>query len=173
MTNFGEKIIAQFRASLDARSHETLNAALKQIVDTKKRGGKVMVVTGSGPNIHEGVTTLIAEMIHKGLIDAVSTSSAVISHEMNGSLDRIKRVDAQALGMDINSMPMGNLFEFTLMQESELNTLEREMVLDRELIGKDRLGVHPNRNTATVWISFNSLLAYVNHFGNRVEYISV
>ena len=143
MTNFGEKIIAQFRASLDTRSQETLNAAIKQIVDAKKRGGKVMVVTGSGPNIHEGVTTLIAEMIHKGLIDAVSTSSAVVSHEMSGSLDRVKRVDAQALGMNKNSMPMGNLFEFTMMQESELDTLEREMVLDRELIRKaDTLRVH-------------------------------
>ena len=82
MTNFGEKLIAEFRISLDVRSQETLDKAIKQIVDTKKRGGKLMVVTGSGPNIHEGVTTLIAEMIHKGLIDAVSTSSAVITHEM-------------------------------------------------------------------------------------------
>ena len=33
-----------------------------------------MVVTGSGPNIHEGVTTLIAELMHKGVIDGVITS---------------------------------------------------------------------------------------------------
>ena len=143
MTNFGEKLIAQFRTSLDVRSQETLDTAIQQIVETKKRGGKVMVVTGSGPNIHEGVTTLIAEMIHKGLIDAVSTSSAVVSHEMGGSLDRVKRVSAQALGMEINYMPRGDLFEFTLIQEAELNTLEREMLLDRELIKKaDTLPVH-------------------------------
>jgi len=143
MTNFGEKIIEQFRASLDARSQDTVNTAIQQIVNAKKRGGKIMVVTGSGPNIHEGVTTLIAEMIHKGLIDAVSTSSAVVSHEMGGSLDRVKRVSAQALGMDMQSMPRGDLFEFTLMQEQELGTLEREMVLDRDLIKKgDTLPVH-------------------------------
>jgi hypothetical protein len=143
MTNFGEKLIAQFRASLDERSQETLDTAISQIVETKKRGGKVMVVTGSGPNIHEGVTTLIAEMIHKGLIDAVSTSSAVVSHEMGGSLDRVKRVSAQALGMDMKSMPRGDLFEFTLMQKSELDALEREMLLDRDLIKKaDALPVH-------------------------------
>jgi hypothetical protein len=143
MTNFGEKLIAQFRASWDARSQETLDKAVKQIVDAKKRGGKVMVVTGSGPNIHEGVTTLIAEMIHNGLIDAVSTSSAVVSHEMSGSLDRVKRVSAQALGMDMKSMPRGDLFEFTLMQPAELDILEQEMVLDRELIKKaDMLPVH-------------------------------
>ena len=136
MTNFGKNLIEQFRSSLDDRSQETLDTAVKQIVKTKKRGGKVMVVTGSGPNIHEGVTTLIAEMIHKGLVDAVSTSSAVVSHEMGGSLDRVKRVSAQALGMDMDSMPRGGLFEFTVMQDSELDALEREMVLDRELIRK-------------------------------------
>ena len=141
--NFGEKLIAQFRASLDMRSQETLDKAIRQIVETKKRGGKLMVVTGSGPNIHEGVTTLIAEMIHKGLIDAVSTSSAVVSHEMGGSLDKVKRVSAQALGMDMDAMPRGDLFEFTLMQESELETIEREMVLDRALMQKaDTLPVH-------------------------------
>ena len=143
MTNFGKNLIEQFRSSLDERSQKTLDTAVKQIVETKKRGGKVMVVTGSGPNIHEGVTTLIAEMIHKGLVDAVSTSSAVVSHEMGGSLDRVKRVNAQALGMDMDSMPRGGLFEFTVMQDSELEALEREMVLDRELIRKaGRLPVH-------------------------------
>jgi len=143
MTNFGENLIEQFRASLDARSQETLETSIRQIVETKKRGGKVMVVTGSGPNIHEGVTTLIAEMIHKGLIDAVSTSSAVVSHEMGGSLDRVKRVNAQALGMDLDYMPRGGLFELTLMQEQQLEALEREMVLDRDLMQKaDTLPVH-------------------------------
>lgn len=129
-------MIEQFRASLDERSRETLAAAVKRMVETKKRGGKVMVVTGSGPNIHEGVTTLIAELIHKGLIDAVSTSSAVVSHEMGGSLDRVKRVSAEALGMDMNYMPRGDLFEFTMMSEDELNVLRKEMVLDEELLKK-------------------------------------
>jgi deoxyhypusine synthase len=143
MTNFGNNLIAQFRASLDTRSQKTLDSAVKQIVDAKKRGGKVMVVTGSGPNIHEGVTTLIAEMIRKGLIDGVSTSSAVISHEISGSLDRVKRVSAKALDMNLQSMPRGNLFEFTLMQPSELDALEQEMIVDRELMKKaDTLPVH-------------------------------
>ena len=143
MNNSGEKLVSQFRSSLDVRSQETLDTAVRQIVEVKKRGGKVMVVTGSGPNIHEGVTTLIAEMIHKGLIDAVSTSSAVVAHEMSGSLDRVKRVNAKALGMYMNAMPRGDLFEFTVMQESELDALEREMILDRGLLSKaETLPVH-------------------------------
>jgi len=38
--------------------------AVEQIVAAKRRGGSVVAVTGSGPNIHEGVTTLIAELMH-------------------------------------------------------------------------------------------------------------
>ena len=93
-----------------------------------------MVVTGSGPNIHEGVTTLIAELIRVGIVDAVSTSSAVISHEMAGSLDRVFRVDAKALGMDMEKMPRGDVFEFTCMTEEELNTVRREMPLDEDVL---------------------------------------
>ncbi|MDR2563629.1 MAG: deoxyhypusine synthase family protein [Prevotellaceae bacterium] len=140
---FGSKLIEQFRAALDERSRNTLNEAVKKIVEAKKRGGKVMVVTGSGPNIHEGVTTLIAELIHKGIIDAVSTSSAVISHEMGGSLDKVKRVNAEDLGMDMKYMPRGDLFEFTVMSNEELNILRKEMILDEELMKKaDTLPIH-------------------------------
>ena len=31
--------------------------------------GQVVVVTGSGPNIHEGVTTLVAELMRVGIVD--------------------------------------------------------------------------------------------------------
>ena len=48
-----------------------------------------------------------------------------------------------------------------------------EVVMDRDLAGAKRLGVHPNVNTATVWMSFDGLLAYVSHFGGKVTYISV
>ena len=74
-------LIDKFFAELDDRSRETLDTAIDNVVEAKKRGGKVAVVTGSGPNIHEGVTTLVAELITKGLVDGVTTSSAVINHD--------------------------------------------------------------------------------------------
>ncbi|MBR1672267.1 MAG: hypothetical protein IJ702_05010 [Fretibacterium sp.] len=142
-TLFGASQVENFRASLDERSRQTLAEAACRIVEVKRRGGKVMVVTGSGPNIHEGVTTLIAELIRVGLVDAVSTSSAVISHEMGGSLDRVFRVDAAALGMDMDTMPRGDLFEFTRMTDEEWEALKREMPLDDELLARGkRLPVH-------------------------------
>ncbi|MBQ6969751.1 MAG: deoxyhypusine synthase family protein [Synergistaceae bacterium] len=134
MKLFGLSQLDYFRSSLDERSLKALSSAVDIITKTKKNGGKVMVVTGSGPNIHEGVTTLIAELIRAGLVDAVSTSSAVIAHEMAGSLDRVFRVDAQALGMDMSKMPRGDVFEFTCMTDDELETLRREMPLDDDLL---------------------------------------
>ena len=133
---FGLSQLDYFRSSLDERSLKALSSAVDIITKTKKNGGKVMVVTGSGPNIHEGVTTLIAELIRAGLVDAVSTSSAVIAHEMAGSLDRVFRVDAQALGMDMSKMPRGDVFEFTCMTDDELETLRREMPLDDDLLSR-------------------------------------
>ena len=131
---FGLSKLEFFKASLDDRSRDSLSAAVNKIIETKKRGGKVMVVTGSGPNIHEGVTTLIAELIRLGIVDAVSTSSAVIAHEMAGSLDKVFRVDAKALGMDMSKMPRGDVFEFTCMNENELDAIRREMPLDEEIL---------------------------------------
>ena len=128
--------IQKFYGELDERSKETLDAAAERVAAAKKRGGKVAVVTGSGPNLHEGVTTLIAELIEKGVVDGVTTSSAVVSHEMGGALDRVKMCGAAQLGLDEKFMPRGNVFEFTDMTDEELDELSKEMILDRELLAK-------------------------------------
>ena len=142
---FGLSQLEYFRDSLDERSRKSLSDAAKRITDVKKNGGRVIVVTGSGPNIHEGVTTLIAELIRVGIVDAVSTSSAVIAHEMAGSLDRVYRVDAKALGMDMSKMPRGDVFEFTCMNDDELESLKREMPLDDELLERGKNLPHVNQ----------------------------
>ena len=141
---FGLKELENFRSSLDERSQAALKAAVSKITEVKKRGGKVMVVTGSGPNIHEGVTTLIAELIRVGIVDAVSTSSAVIAHEMAGALDKVYRVDAKALGMDMSKMPRGDVFEFTCMTDEEIKNIKREMPLDDSLLEKGKNLPHVN-----------------------------
>ena len=142
---FGLSQLEYFRDSLDERSRKSLSDAAKRITDVKKNGGRVIVVTGSGPNIHEGVTTLIAELIRVGIVDAVSTSSAVIAHEMAGSLDRVYRVDAKALGMDMSKMPRGDVFEFTCMNDDEIESLKHEMPLDDELLERGKNLPHVNQ----------------------------
>ena len=116
-----------------------VDQAIDIIVKTKKNGGKVVAVVGSGPNIHEGVTTLIAELIHKGLIDGVSTSSAVVSHEMAGALEKVKRVDGEALGIDRDFLPVDGRLEVSLLPLDQLKSYENEMPVDmdhyRRMIG--------------------------------------
>ena len=126
--------------SLDLQLDETARGRVAQAVDAivaaKERGGKVAVVTGSGPNVHEGVTTLIAELMRAGVVDAVSTSSAVVAHEMGGTLDKVKRVQGAPLGVDPAILPLGGEFELTLMPDEALREIARQMPLDLGLIEK-------------------------------------
>ena len=129
-------LLNDFYNELDERSRNALDLSISKVVETKKKAGKVVVVTGSGPNLHEGVTSLIAELMEKGIIDGVTTSSAVINHEMSGSLDRVKMCDASQLGLDKSRMPRGNVFEFTELSEEHLDILRKEMILDEEFLKK-------------------------------------
>jgi len=115
---------------------EMLDHAIESIVSAKKKGGKVVVVTGSGPNLHEGVTTLIGELIHKGIVDGVTTSSAVVAHEMAGTLEEVKRVDGIQLGLTEDILPRGNVFEATLTSSDWLEQINKEMLIDTELLEK-------------------------------------
>lgn len=131
-----EQLLNEFYSNLDERSRESLDASAEKIVEAKGRGGRVVVATGSGPNIHEGVTTLIAELMEKGIIDGVTTSSAVIGHEMGGALDLVKMCSASALGFEERFMPRGDVFEFTQLDDEQLEALRKEMVLDEELLAR-------------------------------------
>jgi hypothetical protein len=121
---------------LPCDTKEMLDRAIESIVSAKKKGGKVVVVTGSGPNLHEGVTTLIGELIHKGIVDGVTTSSAVVGHEMAGTLEEVKRVDGIQLGLTEEVLPRGNVFEATLMSADVLEQLQKEMLIDTALLEK-------------------------------------
>ncbi len=124
--------------NLDPEVKKYVDAAVDKLVSVKSGGGKVMVATGSGPNIHEGVTTLIAELMSKGIVDSVTTSSAVAAHEMAGALDKVKRVpwDGTGLKGEGSNIPRGGLFEITRMEDSEIELLRKEMILDDELIDR-------------------------------------
>ncbi len=122
---------------------EMLDRAIESIVSAKKNDGKVVVVTGSGPNLHEGVTTLIGELIHKGIVDGVTTSSAVVAHEMAGTLEEVKRVDGIQLGLTEDVLPRGNIFEASLMSADFLEELRKEMLIDTALLEKT-LGLDGN-----------------------------
>ena len=128
------EIIKKFYDELLPDVKEMVDSAVDSIVSAKKKGGKVVVVTGSGPNLHEGVTTLIAELISKGVIDGVTSSSAVVAHEMAGVLDEVKRVDGVELGFDQKKLPRGKIFEITKMSDELLEQIKKEMIIDTDLM---------------------------------------
>lgn len=130
------EIIKNFYNELSPSVKEMVDSAVDSIVTAKKKGGKVIVVTGSGPNLHEGVTTLIAELIDKGIVDGVTSSSAVVAHEMAGVLDDVKRVDGVELGFSENKLPRGKIFEITKMSDELLEQIKKEMMVDTDLMEK-------------------------------------
>jgi hypothetical protein len=131
---FDIAFVKELYQNLDNSLREAVDQTIDAIVTARQQGGSVVVVTGSGPNIHEGVTTLIAELIQKGIVGGVSTSAAVVAHEMAGSLERVKRVDGARLGLDPALLPKGEMFEINLLAGATLETLQQEMVLDTELL---------------------------------------
>lgn len=48
-----------------------------------------------------------------------------------------------------------------------------EVVFDRDLVGRERIGVHPNDNTATVIMSYHDLYNLIRTHGNTVHIIDL
>lgn len=149
--------IENLYTSLPEETRHYLDIAIEKVVEAKRNGGKVVVVTGSGPNIHEGVTTLIAEFINKGLVDGVTTSSAVVSHEMGGVLDKVKRINIHEIGeefLDFSKMPRGDIFELTELTDAQWDELKKEMIIDDALVERC------NEKEGTVIIKAAGNMAY-------------
>jgi hypothetical protein len=122
--------IDQTYKGLASKVKGRLKLAVEWIVQAKEKGGKVVAVVGSGPNLHEGVTTLIAELIHKGIVDGALTSSAVINHEMSGTLEKVKRIDGVASGFERNKLPADGFFEVSMISKARLEEFQHEMSID-------------------------------------------
>jgi len=48
-----------------------------------------------------------------------------------------------------------------------------KIIFDKDLIGKENIGVHPNDNTATVVISFDDLKKVIEDNGNEIIYVKL
>jgi hypothetical protein len=132
------KVIENMFNNLPSKAQVRLKRATKWIVNAKEKGGKVVAVVGSGPNLHEGVTTLLADLIHKGIIDGVSTSSAVINHEMAGTLEKVKRFDGVAFGFEQEKLPSDGFFEVSILSNPILQEFQREIPIDMALYQRMR-----------------------------------
>ena len=123
-------VLGSLETALGEEALGRLEQSAAAIVRAKKNGGKVVAVVGSGPNLHEGVTTLIAALIGKGIIDGVITSSAVICHEMGGTLDRVHRVHSSEVPEVDLAPPRDSILEASLISEDLLEEIRTEIPFD-------------------------------------------
>lgn len=47
------------------------------------------------------------------------------------------------------------------------------VVIDEDLKNQSIIGVHPNVNTATVFISYDDMIKFINTFGNEIIYVNI
>lgn len=126
--------LAELERRLSAEALEAIECAAEDWAQAKGNGGKVLVATGSGPNLHEGVTCQIAELVRLGLVDGVLTSSAVVGHEMAGALERVRRVDGRMIGLPPDVLPHNGKVEVSLAGALVVEEMARRVHLDRDLL---------------------------------------
>jgi len=117
---------------LEPETRRHIAKAARLWAQIKRQGGKVVVATGSGPNLHEGVTTLVAELVLRGLVDGVLTSSAVVGHEMAGTLERVRRVDGRRLGVPADMLPVDGRLEVALLTPERLKWIMGQTAVDMD-----------------------------------------
>ena len=101
-------------------------------------------------------------------------------------LDKDKKADLKSIEEQLGCTRLGfasaeRLFKYLHLAKGEVTPLgiinDRdaavEVVLDNDLVGKKNLGVHPNDNTATVWISFDALQKIIEHNGNKIHFVTI
>lgn len=64
----------------------------------------------------------------------------------------------------------GEVSPLAIINDSVRNV---EVVIDNDLAEKNKLGFHPNDNTATVWISFEDLIKVIEGNGNAIHFITI
>ena len=100
-------------------------------------------------------------------------------------LHKDKRADLDSLAVQLGTKHLsfasaGRLQKYLGLTQGEvtpLGILNDEnhsviVVFDRDLIGKEHLGVHPNDNTATLIVSFDGIKRFVEHHGNPLLYVT-
>lgn len=140
---------------------------------------------------HPAVYT-IEEMEAEGICDLGEVCKNLFLRDAKGSrhillvVDKDKRVDLHKIREQLGTTRLSFASEERLQKYLKLtrgsvtplsiiNDPERlvEVAVDRDLVGKARLGFHPNVNTATVWISFDSLMKFVKACGHSVTYVKI
>ncbi|CAO0822270.1 conserved hypothetical protein [Desulfarculales bacterium] len=129
----GKAALTSLDSTLEPATRQDLARVARLWIKVKERGNRVVVVTGSGPNLHEGVTTMLAALVAAGLVDGIITSSAVVGHEMAGTLERVRRVEGAKLGLPPQVLSADGKVEVSLLGALDLERVGRDTVIDLDL----------------------------------------
>ncbi|MBQ6580100.1 MAG: prolyl-tRNA synthetase associated domain-containing protein, partial [Oscillospiraceae bacterium] len=84
-----------------------------------------------------------------------------IKHVSFGSAERLDKY----LGLTKGSVsPLG------VINDTEAAV---EFIIDHEFKNYPCIGVHPNQNTSTVWLSFEDLIKVIKENGNKIDFINI
>lgn len=138
---------------------------------------------------HEEVHT-IEDMEKLGLLDKGYVCKNLFLRNANGKMHFVlschhsKDINVQEIAKKIGSTRLSfgsaeRLMKYLKLENgyvSPFGVLNDEsksviFVFDRELQGKDRVGFHPNTNTATVYLAFNDVKKIIEEHGNDVVFI--
>ena len=94
--------------------------------------------------------------------DLVSIQNELgIKHVSFGSSERLDKY----LGLTKGSVsPLGVIND---------TTSSVEFIIDKEFLDYPCVGVHPNQNTSTVWLSFEDLIRIIKENGNKIDFIKI
>lgn len=101
-------------------------------------------------------------------------------------LRKDKTVNLKELKVKLNSTSLGfaseeRLFKYLGLVKGSVTPLgiinDKEhkilVVCDNDLVGQEKLGVHPNDNTATVIIAFSDIKKVIEENGNNLVYLDI
>ena len=73
--------------------------------------------------------------------------------------------------MDIMNLIAGSVGPLGLLNDKDLKV---SFYLDKNFLkGKEIIGVHPNDNTATVWLRVEDLINIIKEHGNQVNIVEL
>ena len=135
---------------------------------------------------HEVVSTM-EEMDAAGITQKGTVCKNMFMRDYKGknhfllTVPEEKHVDLKALAEYIGSSKLSfgsaerldKYLGLTQGSVSPLGLLNNEdksvvMIFDRDLIGNKEVGVHPNDNTATIWLDFADLRKIIEEHGNEI-----
>ncbi|MDD4297522.1 MAG: prolyl-tRNA synthetase associated domain-containing protein [Ruminiclostridium sp.] len=140
---------------------------------------------------HSAVYT-IEDMVALGLGEKGSIVKNLFLRDDKGKnhflvlLAQDKKADLEKLRSQLNSTKLGfaseqRLDKYLGLSKGAVSPLgiindtdhAVNVVFDKDLTTKDKLGVHPNDNTATVFISFDDLKKIIEMNGNKIVYLKI